>query len=175
MTGATKIILIGMPGSGKSTAGLLLARSTCRDYIDTDLIIQKYSGQTLQRIIDQQGMTEFLSIEETVLLGLPADNVPVVIATGGSAVLSHKAMMHLKALGLVVWLDVPSDILKRRLSNIKSRGIAMAQNQTIDELLEHRLPLYENYADIRISTSDRSLEETVDHIIAELGIKKCEN
>ncbi|NLW11305.1 MAG: shikimate kinase [Clostridiaceae bacterium] len=174
MATVDKIILIGMPGSGKSTAGLLLARSICCDFIDTDLIIQKKAGLTLQRIIDQRGMTEFLNLEEDVLLNLPTDNIPMVIATGGSAVLSEYAMRYLKSLGILVWLDVPLDILKRRLKNIKSRGIAMAAGQTIDELMSFRLPLYARYADIRVNTAGNTLEETVEQLMYELEIHKCE-
>ena len=174
MTERNKLILIGMPGSGKSTAGLLLARSICRDFIDTDLLIQKQAGATLQKIITEQGMDSFLKLEENTLLSLPDDNVPMVIATGGSAVLSEAAMIHLKALGLVVWIDVPINILKRRLKNIKSRGIAMAKGQTIEDVWLYRQSFYEKYADIRVNTAGKRLEESVDQLMEILGISRCE-
>lgn len=168
------IILIGMPGSGKSTAGLLLARSICFDFIDTDLLVQKRAGTTLQRIIEEQGMSDFLKLEEDVLLDLPAYNVPTVVATGGSAILSEAAMSHLKSLGIVVWIDVPIDILKRRLKNIRSRGIAMEAGQSIVDVLNFRLPLYKKYADLRVSTGNNKLEKTVEQLIFRLGIDKCD-
>ncbi len=169
-----KIVLIGMPGSGKSTAGLLLARSICYDFLDTDLLIQKREGSTLQKIIEKQGMSGFIKLEEDALLSLPNDAIPTVIATGGSAVLSELAMSHLKSLGLIVWIDVPIDTLKRRLRNIKSRGIAMEQGQTIDDVWRFRKQFYEKYADLRVDTTGRRLEETVELLMKKLGINRCE-
>lgn len=174
MSTSSKIILIGMPGSGKSTAGLLLARSICRDFTDTDLLIQNKAGSTLQRIIAERGMNGFLKLEEEILLGLSDNNVPMVIATGGSAVLSEAAMSHLKSLGIVVWIDVPIHILRRRLKNINSRGIAMENGQTIEDVWRYRQPFYEKYADIRINAAGNSLEDTVDQLMENLRISRCE-
>lgn len=159
------IVLIGMPGSGKSTVGVILAKTLGYDFIDTDLLISKSQSQTLQKIIDKQGLKRFLEIESDVIEKLSCDRT--VIATGGSAVMSAKAMANLKAQGNIVYLDVPFDEIERRITNITTRGIAFDKGENLHTLFEKRTPLYRQYADITVTVSDRigSTEAVVAKII----------
>lgn len=140
------IILIGMPGSGKSTVGVQLAKTLGLDFIDTDILIQTQEGRQLQDIQDNDGHVALRSIEEQVILGLQADNV--LISTGGSAVYSDKAMQHLKKMGTVIFLDVSVQELEKRISGQGPRGIACSEGQTFNDIYEERMPLYRRYADI---------------------------
>lgn len=155
-----------MPASGKSTVGVLLAKSIGFQFADTDLFIQQKTGEPLQQTIDEKGLDCFLETEERVLCGLSLSRY--VIATGGSAVLSDKAMAHLKKNGTVIFLDLPLDEIKRRMTNIKTRGIAMQSGESIDSIFEKRLPLYRKYADITVSLTPCALEETVEKILGAL-------
>ena len=156
------VILIGMPSCGKSTIGVLLAKTLGISFVDTDIIIQKKAGATLQSIIDKQGLGEFLRIEEEVLCELSEKDT--VIATGGSAVYSRKAMEHLKKNGKVVYIRIPLCEIERRLVNIKSRGVALQSGATISDLFKERTPLYEKFADYTIDTEGLTLEEAVEKI-----------
>lgn len=156
------IVLIGMPGAGKSTVGLLLAKALNRPFIDTDLLIQKQENHYLQELINTRGMNEFLDIEEKVILGLDAENT--VIATGGSAVYSEPAVRHLKSNGIVVFLNSQMYQLERRLKNVRTRGIAMKSGQTLYNLYLERLPLYRKYADLEIDCSKKHIETIVSDI-----------
>lgn len=140
------IILIGMPGSGKSTVGVQLAKSLGLDFIDTDILIQTQEGRQLQDIQDNDGHIVLRAIEEQVILDLQADNV--LISTGGSAVYSDKAMQHLKRMGTVIFLDVSVEELERRISGQGPRGIACSEGQTFNDIYQERMPLYRRYADI---------------------------
>lgn len=140
------IILIGMPGSGKSTVGVQLAKSLGLDFIDTDILIQTQEGRQLQDIQDNDGHIVLRDIEEQVILDLQADNV--LISTGGSAVYSDKAMQHLKRMGTVIFLDVSVEELERRISGQGPRGIACSEGQTFNDIYQERMPLYRRYADI---------------------------
>ncbi|MGS2718483.1 shikimate kinase [Eionea flava] len=140
------IILIGMPGSGKSTVGVQLAKTLGLDFIDTDILIQTQEGRQLQDIQDNDGHVVLRSIEEQVILGLHADNV--LISTGGSAVYSDTAMQHLKKMGTVIFLDVSVKELEKRISGQGPRGIACSEGQTFNDIYDERLPLYQRYADI---------------------------
>lgn len=151
-TDMNNIILIGMPGSGKSTSGVILAKAAGMDFVDTDLLIQQKTGKKLQEIIDGFGIDCFLKTESDILSGIAFENS--VISTGGSAVCTEKAMRHLKEMGTVVFLDVPVDELKRRISNITTRGIAMRKGETLETLFKERLPLYKKYADITVSGTE---------------------
>ncbi len=159
------IVLIGMPSSGKSTLGVVLAKTLGMQFIDTDLIIQQNSGKKLQQMINEEGIEAFLKTEEEVLCSLDFENF--IIATGGSAVLSEKAMKYLRKNGVVIYLKASVEELKTRLNNIKTRGIAMTEGESIESIFIKRAPLYEKYADITVS-SEASFEETVEKIITKI-------
>lgn len=139
------ITLIGMPGSGKSTVGVLLAKALGFGFLDTDLVIQQQEGALLQDILDRRGVPYFLDAEERAVRSVQCDRH--VIAPGGSVVCREGAMAHLKAMGPVIYLRVPLEELKRRIHNLDSRGIALEPGQTLDDILTIRAPLYETYAD----------------------------
>lgn len=158
----TSVVLIGMPAAGKSTVGVVLAKTLGKQFVDTDLLIQEREGMLLQDIINTKGNDYFRRVEEEVLAGLQAEHC--VIATGGSAIYYPKAMKHLHELGPVVYLQLSVPTLKKRLSNIKTRGITMAPGQTIEDLARSRVPLYESYADIVMPTEGLDVEETIERI-----------
>lgn len=168
-----QVILTGMPASGKSTIGVLLAKSTCRDFIDTDLVLQRREKATLQQLIDQNGMEWFIQHETAAVRSLSQDLTPGIIATGGSVVLSDDAMKHLQSLGQIIFIDVPLADLKNRLHNIHTRGIAMTKDQNIDDIYRQRLPLYRKYADYVFDAGSGQVEELVDKLSGLLKIKKC--
>lgn len=156
------IILIGMPGSGKSTVGVLLAKALRRNFVDTDLLIQEETGNGLQDILDHQGISAFLSIEEAAILRWqPAGQV---VATGGSVVYSEAAMRHLTRTGLCVYLEVPVSILETRLSNLDSRGVVRQPDQSIHDLWAERDPLYRKWADATIENGHENHEQVVEEI-----------
>ena len=157
------IVLIGMPACGKSTIGVLLAKSLGFKFVDTDLIIQQDTGRLLQEIIDDEGLDAFCIAEERAICSVN-ESGNTIIATGGSAVYSRTAMLHLKETGLVYYLSLPVPEVEKRLYNIKSRGIAMRKGDTIGDVFERRRRLYEEYADITIDCLGKSLEETVSEI-----------
>lgn len=157
------IVLIGMPACGKSSVGVILAKTAAMSFVDTDLLIQQEEGKKLQFIIDNQGMDVFLGIEERVLSSVEAENS--VISTGGSAVYSEKAMNHLKENGIVVYLKLPLSEIERRLSNIRTRGIAMKPGETLEDLFNYRVPFYEKYADITINAEGLTIEDTIEEIL----------
>lgn len=163
---ALNIILIGMPGAGKSTVGVVLAKALGYDFSDSDLIIQRETGKRLCEIIDEIGTDGFIETENRIVSGIRAQKT--VIATGGSVVYGRQAMENLKKDGIAVYLKVCPDELKRRLGNITTRGIAMKKGESIEQLCAERAPLYEKYADIVADTSGLSLEETVAEIISRL-------
>lgn len=160
------IVLIGMPGAGKSTIGVLLAKTLLMDFCDTDLIIQKKEGKALCEIIKEKGTDEFIRIEDEIIGAQKFDNC--VVATGGSAVYGENAMKNLKENSVVVYLAVSSHELEKRICNIHTRGIAMKEGTTIAELFAERAPLYEKYADITVDCSDSTPEQCVDKITASL-------
>ena len=152
------IVLIGMPGSGKSTVGVILAKTMGMDFIDTDLLIQLSKKRTLQEIVDSDGHMALRAIEEKILLGLHKSHH--VIATGGSAAYSHKAMTHLKNHGTIIFLDADLDCLRRRIHNYETRGLAKRPDQTFADLFAERYELYCRYADLRIACCTMNQEET---------------
>ena len=160
------LILIGMPACGKSTLGVVLAKTLGMKFVDTDLLIQEVENCKLQEIIDERGMQEFLRIEEKVLSEIEAENS--IISTGGSAVYSDKAMKHLGSIGDVVYIKLSLDEIERRLNNIKTRGIAMKPGETLADLYNMRVPLYEKYADITIETEGMGIEESIEVLIEKL-------
>ena len=162
------IVLIGMPSCGKSVTGVVLAKALKMKFVDTDLLIQEEAGKGLQDIINEEGIEVFKELEERVLTSVEIENA--VIATGGSAVYYESAMKHLKDNGTVVYIQVSLDTVKQRLSNIKTRGVAMGKGQTLDDLYEMRVPLYEKYADIIDESDSRcTMEDTVEKIIEKTG------
>jgi len=153
------ITLIGMPGSGKSTVGVLLAKFLGYDFLDVDLVIQQREGALLQDILDARGVEPFLDAEEQAVLEL--DCTRHVIAPGGSAVCRERAALHLKSLGPVVYLRVSLDELGRRIQNMSTRGIAMEPGQTLADVMAYRAPLYEKYADLVVDCPEgQSLAQT---------------
>ena len=153
------IILTGMPASGKSTVGVILAKVLGLDFIDTDLLIQKREGCRLENIIKSRGIEGFLGIEEEVCKNLSVSDS--VIATGGSVVYSGPAMRNLKDLGTVVYLHVDRDTLKSRLSDMIGRGVVLREGQSFEELYDERIALYEKYADLTVFEEGLTLEKTV--------------
>ncbi len=156
------IILIGMPGCGKSTVGVLLAKNLAYGFLDSDLVIQEQTGKKLQVLIDEMGPDDFAALENDINASL----VPcrTVIATGGSAVYGRQAMDHFRDIGRVVYLDVPLDELKQRISNYESRGIVMKEGQTFDDVYRERIPLYEQYADFTVDASGDDIWKIVETI-----------
>ena len=148
-----------MPGAGKSTVGVLLAKTLGYAFLDTDLVIQQREGALLQPLVDSLGVEAFLDVEADAICSVECRGT--VIAPGGSAVCRERAMSHLRALGRIVYLHLPLEELERRLSNISTRGIAMAPGETLADLFARRAPLYRNYADLTVDVGRQSLEETV--------------
>jgi shikimate kinase len=163
----SNLVLIGMPGSGKSTVGVILAKKAMRDFVDTDVLIQTSQERTLQEIIDTDGYIALREIEAEQLLGLNVQNH--VIATGGSAVYSHQAMTDLKSSGLVIFLDVDVATLESRVLDFSMRGLAKRPGQSFSELFNERYPLYAKYADITIKCAGLTQEGVCASIIEEIG------
>jgi shikimate kinase len=161
------IVLIGMPGAGKSTMGVILAKTLGRNFIDTDIVAQETTGRLLQEIIDEEGTGAFLKTEEKTILSFHCHNA--VIATGGSVVYSGKAMDHLKKDGVVIYLDISFEEMVRRLNNITTRGIVLVAGQGLLDMYDQRVPLYEKYADITIDCSDGDFEHGIRNVMNGLG------
>lgn len=161
------IILIGMPGAGKSTIGVLLAKSMLMDFVDTDLLIQKKCADSLCGIIAAKGIEEFLKIENDVICENDFENS--VVATGGSAVYGEEAMAKLRADGVAVYLKLSPEELVRRIDNIHTRGIAMKEGTSIADLYAERAPLYEKHADITVECEGLTPEQCVEAIAEEIG------
>ncbi|MBQ2293824.1 MAG: shikimate kinase [Spirochaetales bacterium] len=152
------IVLIGMPGAGKSTIGVVLAKIAGINFVDTDLLIQQQEGKLLQVIVDEIGCDNFITLEGDFLSAFKTKHVSVV-ATGGSAVYTEKAMNNLKNIGNVVYLQLPYEEIEKRIHNITTRGLAMAKGKTLLDLYEERLPLYQKYADLIIDCFGKTIEE----------------
>ena len=152
-----------MPAVGKSTIGVLLAKTMGFSFIDTDLIIQQETGRLLQDIIDKDGLDAFCAAEEHAICSVTAKE-NAVVATGGSAVYSRKAMEWLKTHGTVYYLSLPTEEISRRLNNIKTRGIAMRPEDSIEDVFRRRTALYEEFADMTVDCHGKSPEDTVSEI-----------
>ena len=163
------IVLIGMPGAGKSTLGILLAKALGLGFLDTDIVIQIQEEKTLQEILDSSDYLQLRSIEEQVLL--TEQVAGKVVATGGSAVYSREGMARLKESGSVVFLDVPLKALEQRISDFDSRGIASKPGQSLESLYNERCALYREYADITIDCSGQRLEETLQLVIKQIRVR----
>ncbi len=163
----SNIILIGMPGSGKSTVGIILAKMLALNYLDSDILIQNFTKRTLQHIVNTDGAMALRAIEEKVLLDIQCINH--VIATGGSAAYSEKAMTHLQKSGTVVFLHADLHVLQSRIHNYESRGLAKQPNQSFSDLFEERQALYVKYAAITVESSGLTQDEVCDVIIDQLN------
>lgn len=158
------IILIGMPGAGKSTVGVVLAKILGYKFLDSDLVIQNAEKKLLSKIIEDNGIDEFIKIEERVNQNLNVNKT--VIATGGSAVYGHNAMLHFKDIGKIIYISIDYKQLTKRLGDIKDRGIAIKSNQTLYDLYLERCPIYEKYADITVKSNN-----TVTNVINDILVK----
>ena len=161
------IILIGMPGVGKSTIGVILAKVLGYRFVDADLEIQQQEGKLLAQIIDEVGTEGFIQVENRVNASLNVNRT--VVATGGSVVYGQEAMEHLRSIGTVVYLQVPYPVINKRLSDIKGRGVVLKEGQTLYDLYIERTPLYEKYADLCISEENRNVEQTVELLVEKLN------
>ena len=158
----SNIVLIGMPGVGKSTIGVVLAKMLGYDFIDADLVIQEKEKKLLREIIAEVGAEGFIEVENRVS-SIEAEHA--IIATGGSVVYGAEAMAHLKEIGTVLYLKLPYEELQRRLRDIKGRGVVLKDGQTLKDLYEERVPLYEKYADLTVDEERCSIEQTIDKIL----------
>lgn len=153
------IILIGMPGCGKSTIGVVLAKSLGYRFIDSDLLIQEREQRLLHEIITQDGLEAFNQIENQVNASIETSSS--VIATGGSVIYGQEAMKHLKKIGTVIYLRLPENLLSERLGDLNQRGVSIKAGQTLHSLYEERIPLYEKYADITIDCAKKEIRDCV--------------
>ena len=156
-----------MPGVGKSTAGVVLAKVLGYEFIDADLIIQQQEGKLLREIIAEVGTDGFIEVENRVNSQIEVEKS--VIATGGSVVYGKEAMQHLREIGTVVYLKVSYDILEKRLHDIKGRGVVLKDGQDLRGLYEERVPLYEKYADITVCEDNLNVEQTIEKITEQLN------
>jgi len=157
------IVIIGMPSAGKSTIGVILAKTLGMNFIDTDILIQENTGRLLQEIITKDGIDAFLKIEEITILSLTCNNS--IIATGGSVVLSDRSMDYLKKHGLIIYLNIVFEEMVQRLNNITTRGIVLAEGQSLIDMYTQRIPLYEKYAEITIDCSKEDVEDIIKKLI----------
>lgn len=158
------IILIGMPGAGKSTVGVVLAKKLGYRFLDCDLVIQEKCGKLLYQLIEEQGEAGFLALENRINAGILASRA--VIATGGSAVYGKEAMAHFKATGTIVYLKLPCQELKVRLGDLHQRGVVLKEGYTLEDLYKERAPLYEKYADITIDCNGQDIRSVIEKIAA---------
>ena len=160
------IVLIGMPGAGKSTIGVVLAKKLGLRFLDSDLVIQDRCGMLLHEIMEEKGLEGFKEIEDQVNASLDVTNC--VIATGGSAVYGKNAMTHLKEIGTVVYLKLSYEEISNRLGDLHERGVALKPGQSLLSLYNERIPLYEEYADIVVDCDGLMLREAVEYIVRQL-------
>lgn len=165
------IVLIGMPGVGKSTVGVVLAKHMGYQFLDSDLIIQEREGRLLHELISENGTQGFVAIEDRVNASIETDKT--VIATGGSAVYGQKAMEHFRNIGKVVYLSLPYDELEERLGDLNERGVVLQPGQTLRQLFEERKPLYEKYGEIVIDCRGKQIREIVREIAEKCKTGGC--
>lgn len=161
------IVLIGMPGCGKSTCGVLAAKALLKNFFDTDLLLQGLEQDRLQHIIDNKGIDYFLDAEEQAILSL--DINATVIATGGSVIYSQRAMEHLGSMGKIIFLNLGYDTMCNRIKNITTRGVVLKSGTSLKDMYDERLPLYEKYADYVINCDNNTVEQTVEEIVKIVG------
>ena len=166
-------VLIGLPGSGKSTLGVLLAKYLGYSFLDADIVIQQTTGKLLRETIEEEGAEGFLEIENRIGCGICVDDT--VIATGGSAVLGKEAMEHYRQNGSIVYLEISFEEMERRISSdFRRRGVVMRDGQTARDMYEERCKLYNAYADVIIKEDQMSMEDTLQKVLEEIcGGKDC--
>lgn len=160
------IVLIGMPGAGKSTVGVVLAKKLGFSFLDSDLVIQSREGKLLHEIIEERGVEKFWTVEEEANISI--DVRRTVIATGGSVIYGSRAMDHLREIGVVVYLKLPCEEIAHRLGDLSERGVTLRKGQNLEMLYEERIPLYEKYADVTIECEHLSIREIVEKISQKL-------
>ena len=162
----SNIVMIGMPASGKSTVGIILAKALGYDFIDGDLLIQKTTGKQLDELMGEIGTQAFLDLESRIHQNITAERT--VIAPGGSVVMEEEAMRHLQEIGTIVYLQMDLDMALDRLHDPKKRGVVLEEGETIETLYYKRLPLYEKYAEITVNERGHALEDLVIQILTKL-------
>ena len=160
------IVLIGMPGVGKSTSGVILAKVMNYDFLESDLVIQHQTGKLLKDIIREEGIDGFNAVENRINAGIDVENT--VIATGGSVIFGPDAMAHFKEIGVVVYLRISYDLLDKRLGDLDERGVVHKEGQTLRDIYNERTALYEKYADVMVDLDGKDVAGTVDAIVAQL-------
>ncbi|MDD7218648.1 MAG: shikimate kinase [Clostridia bacterium] len=165
------VTLIGMPGSGKSTIGVILAKVLRYQFLDSDLLIQKQEKRTLSEIIEQDGIERFKEIENRVNSSINVTDT--VIAPGGSVIYCDEAMKHLKSIGKVVYLKLSLESLSKRLGNLRGRGVLLKEGQTLEDLFKERTPLYEKYADLTVNEEGKDLEESLQAVLEIIHNRNC--
>lgn len=164
------IILIGMPAVGKSTVGVVVAKRLGYKFIDTDILIQEETGKLLREIIAERGIEGFLKVEDDV--NSRVDVEKTVISPGGSVVYCENAMKHYKEIGTILYLKASYETISKRLKNAKKRGVVLRDGQTLEDLYNERVKLFEKYADITVAEDGFSLEETIDNVLD--ALESCE-
>ena len=163
MTAGNNIILIGMPGVGKSTVGVILAKELGYQFIDSDLLIQRQEKRLLKEIIEKEGVDGFIAVENRVNASIEVSDS--VIATGGSVVYGKEAMEHLKKIGTVIYLKISYKVISKRLGDLKGRGVVLRKGQDLKDIYDERTVLYEKYADIIIDEKNKDIEKTLQTIL----------
>ena len=171
-SGRDNLILIGMPGCGKSTAGVVLAKVLGYRFVDADLVIQEREGRVLSEILATEGQEGFRQVEEAALLSIRAARS--VIATGGSAVYCPRGMEYLRSIGTLIYLYLPCDHIAARLGDLNDRGVSRAPGQTLEDLYRERTPLYERYADLTLDASDRDIPHLIRMLRSALSVYRSE-
>lgn len=162
----SNVILIGMPGAGKSTVGVVLAKKLGYRFLDSDLVIQEKCGKLLHQLIEERGEAGFLMLENEINVKIRGDKM--VVATGGSAVYGKEAMAHFREIGRIVYLRLPYEELKERLGDLHERGVVIKEGNTLKDLYEERILLYEKYADLTIDCGGRDIRSIVEEIAGRL-------
>ena len=171
MTGKERnYTLIGMPASGKSTVGVVLAKKLGYRFIDSDLVIQEKYGKLLYQLIEERGEAGFLMLENEINASITAEGA--VIATGGSAVYGKEAMRHFREIGQIVYLKLPFEELEQRLGDLHERGVVLKKGYTLRDLYEERIPLYEKYADITIACEGKDIRSVMEEIYEKRSLEK---
>lgn len=160
------IVLIGMPGAGKSTVGVVLAKHEGFRFVDSDLVIQEQTGMLLHEIISKEGDDGFRQVENRINASLQVKHS--VIATGGSVIYGKEAMRHLREIGTVIYLQLSYESIAERLGDLKERGVTLKEGQTLKQLYDERIPLYERYADVTIDCEGKTIREIVAEIAGRL-------